>query len=52
VFAGRYVDIREVADEIWLAGRPSPRFMEYDPGYCDEEEARVEPGPNPFVPEV
>ncbi len=32
---------------IWLVS-----FMDYDLGYFDEEEARVEPGPNPFVPAV
>jgi putative transposase len=52
VFAGQVVGIREVDDKIWLAGRPYPSFMDYDLGYFDEEEARVEPGPNPFVPEV
>tara|TARA_R110002049_G_scaffold165815_1_gene331702 strand:+ start:4212 stop:5135 length:924 start_codon:yes stop_codon:yes gene_type:complete len=52
VFAGQVVGIREVDDRIWLAGRPDPSFMDYDLGYFDEEEARVEPGPNPFIPEV
>ena len=47
VFAGQYVGVREIADEVWLVS-----FMDYDLGYFDEEEARVEPGPNPFVPEV
>jgi putative transposase len=47
VFAGQVVGIREVDDKIWLVS-----FMDYDLGYFDEEEARVEPGPNPFVPEV
>jgi transposase InsO family protein len=47
VFAGQLVGIREVEDKIWLVS-----FMDYDLGYFDEEEARVEPGPNPFVPEV
>ena len=41
------VGIHEVDDRIWLVS-----FMDYDLGYLDEEEARVEPGPNPFVPEV
>jgi len=52
VFAGQVVGIREVDDKIWLAGGPYPSFMDYDLGHFDEEEARVEPGPNPFVPEV
>jgi putative transposase len=47
VFAGQCVGIREVADKIWLVS-----FMHYDLGYFDEEQARVEPGPNPFVPEL
>ena len=47
VFAGNLVGIREVEVKIWLVS-----FMDYDPGYFDEEEARVEPGPNPIVPEV
>jgi len=47
VFAGQVVGIREVEDKIWLVS-----FMDYDLGYFDEEEARVEPGPNPFVPEA
>ena len=46
VFAGHVVGIREVADRIWLVS-----FMDYDPGYFDEEEARVEPATNPLVPE-
>jgi transposase InsO family protein len=47
VFAGQVVGICEVDDKIWLVS-----FMNYDLGYFDEEEARAEPGPNPFVPEV
>ena len=47
VFAGQVVGLREVDDRIWLVS-----FLDYDLGYFDEEEARVEPGPNPFVPEV
>jgi putative transposase len=52
VFAGQSVGIREVADRIWLAGRPYPSFMDYDLGFFDEDEGRVEPATNPFVPEV
>ena len=44
VFAGQDVGIREVDDKIWLV-----TFMNYDLGYFDENEARVEPGPNPFM---
>ena len=52
VFAGQDVGIGEVADSIWLVS-----FMDYDLGYFDENLAglahqRVEPGPNPFVPEM
>lgn len=53
VFAGQYVGIREIADEIWLAGRPDPSFMDYDLGFFDQTENRVEPvGVNPFAPKV
>ncbi|MFZ0468814.1 MAG: IS481 family transposase [Thiogranum sp.] len=48
VFAGQFVGIREVADRIWLVS-----FMEYDLGFFDEQENRVEPvGHNPFAPKV
>lgn len=48
VFAGQYVGIREVADSIWLVS-----FMDYDLGFFDETENRVEPvGANPFAPKV
>ena len=47
VFAGQKVGIREVADRIWLVS-----FMEYDLGFFDEDEGRVEPAANPFVPEL
>jgi hypothetical protein len=48
VFGGQYVGIREVADRIWLVS-----FMEYDPGFFDEEENQVETvGHNPFAPKV
>lgn len=48
VFAGQYVGIREVADEIWLVS-----FMDYDLGFFDRTENRVEPvGVNPFAPKV
>ena len=48
VFAGQVVGIREVADRIWLVS-----FMEYDLGFFDEQENRVEPvGHNPFAPKV
>ena len=37
----------QVDDKIWLVS-----FLDYDLGYFDESEGRVEPGPNPFNPEV
>lgn len=48
VFAGQLVGIREVADGVWLVS-----FMDYDLGFFDNHENRVEPvGQNPFAPEV
>ncbi len=48
VFAGQYVGIREVADEVWLVS-----FMDYDLGFFDQTEDRVEPvGRNPFAPKL
>lgn len=47
VFAGQYVGIREVSDKIWLVS-----FMQYDLGFFDENEERVEPALNPFLTEV
>ena len=47
VLGGQHVGMREVADQIWLVS-----FMEYDPGFFDEDENRVEPAGNPFIPKV
>ena len=47
VFAGQIVGIREEADKIWLVS-----FLDYDLGYFDDDAARVEPAPNPFLPKV
>jgi putative transposase len=47
VFAGQDVGIRQVDDKIWQVS-----FMHYDLGYFDEDEARVEPGKNPFGAKV
>lgn len=48
VFAGQYVGIREVADQIWLVS-----FMDYDLGFFDNDDNRVEPvGHNPFAPKL
>ncbi len=44
-FACQLVGIREVADKIWLVS-----FMDYDLGFFDESEGRVEPAQNPFLP--
>ena len=46
VFAGQMVGIREVADQVWLVS-----FMDYDLGFFDQEQGRVEPALNPFAPE-
>jgi putative transposase len=47
VFAGQIVGIREVDDQIWLVS-----FLNYDLGFFDQDEGRVEPAPNPFSPET
>jgi hypothetical protein len=48
VFAGQYVGVTEIADDIWLVS-----FMDYDLGFFDNEGNRVEPvGENPFAPIV
>jgi putative transposase len=52
VFAGQLVGIREVNDKIWLAGRPYPSFLDFDLGYFDEDDCRVEPLDNPFAGKV
>src|SRR5690606_26719003 len=46
VFAGQLLGLREVDEGIWLVS-----FLDYDLGFFDKEEDRVEPGPNPFTPE-
>ena len=48
MFAGQYLGVREIADEVWLV-----RFMEYDLGLFDRSVNRVEPvGDNPFAQKV
>jgi transposase InsO family protein len=47
VFSGQLVGIREVDEKIWLVS-----FLDFDLGYFDEVEGRVEPGPNPFAAKV
>ncbi len=46
VFSGQLVGVREVDDQVWQVS-----FLEYDLGFFDKDEDRVEPGPNPFAPE-
>jgi putative transposase len=38
--------MREVEDGIWLVS-----FLDYDLGFFDQYEDRVEPAKNPFIPE-
>jgi len=47
VFAGQLVGVREVNDKIWLVS-----FMEFDLGYFDEDDCRVEPLDSPFADRV
>jgi putative transposase len=46
VFAGQLVGVREVDDQVWQVS-----FLEYDLGYFDKDQDRVEPGPDPFAPD-
>ncbi len=45
--AEQLVGIREVDDQVWLVS-----FLDYDLGFFDRDEDRVEPGPNPFAPDT
>ena len=45
-FGGQLVGIREVYQDIWQVS-----FLEYDLGFFDDEQDRVEPGPDPFAPD-
>jgi putative transposase len=47
VFAGQLVGIREVSDQIWLVS-----FMNFDLGFFDQDEGRIEPAVNPFLPKL
>jgi len=47
VFAGQIVGIREIEDHVWVVS-----FLDYDLGFFDNKENRVEPAPNPFTPET
>lgn len=46
VFAGQILGIRQLDEQIWLVS-----FLDYDLGFFDADQARVEPAPNPFAPE-
>jgi len=46
VFAGQILGLREVEDAVWLV-----TFLDYDLGFFDNKEDRVEPAANPFTPE-
>jgi len=41
------VGIREIDDQIWLVS-----FLDFDLGFFDRDENRVEPALNPFGPET
>jgi putative transposase len=43
VFAGQRVGIKQVEERLWLVS-----FMDYDLGYFDDTECRLEPIDNPF----
>ncbi len=47
VFAGQSVEVREVAEGIWLIS-----FMDYDLGFFEEQCNRVQCAPNPFNDKV
>ena len=47
VFAGQNVGVKQIADHIWLVS-----FMDYDLGFFDDQECRVECAPNPFGAKV
>ena len=46
VFAGQILGLTEVEDQIWMVS-----FLDYDLGFFDSKEDRVEPATNPFAPE-
>lgn len=47
VFAGQTIGITEVSDKIWLVS-----FMQFDLGYFDEDDNKVQPTVNPFTSHV
>lgn len=44
VFAGQILGLREVEDGIWVVS-----FLDYDPGFFNNNDDRVEPAENPFA---
>lgn len=46
VFAGQILGLTEIEDRVWLV-----TFMDYDIGFFDDKQDRVEPATNPFAPE-
>lgn len=46
VFAGELVGLREGDDQVWIVS-----FLDFDLGFFDQDEGRVEPAQNPFGPE-
>ncbi len=46
-FAGQDVGIKEVEDGIWVVS-----FLDYDLGYFDQKNSRVEPVEDPFNKKV
>jgi putative transposase len=47
VFSGQRVGIKQIEDRLWLVS-----FMDYDLGYFDDTECRLEPLDNPFGPKL
>jgi len=45
--AEQLAGIREADDQVWQVS-----FLQYDLGYFDRDQDRVEPGPNPFAPDT
>jgi putative transposase len=46
-FSGQKVGVKQVDDKLWLVS-----FMQYDLGYFDSDNCRLEPIDNPFAPKV
>ena len=46
-FAGQNVGVKQVAEKVWLVS-----FMQYDLGYFDSDNCRLEPIENPFAAKV